>query len=113
MRRLGILFLMFFFGLTHVLSASNSYLDMAEPANYISDAQYLQIITTASQSSDKCCIKNVLDDTQQSSTCQNDAKFFNPSGLLFIGPKAECIRAILAVKTPDALTREFLRPPIV
>lgn len=113
MRRLGILFLLFFFGLTHVLSASNSYVDISGPADYISDAQYLQIINTASKSTDqKCCIKSVLDETQKSSMCPNDAKLFVTSNLVLGSPKAECIHSAQSAKTPNALTSEFLRPPI-
>lgn len=105
--------MLLFFGLTHVLSASNTYVDTSDPADYITDAQYLQIINSTFESSDqKCCIKSALDDTQKSSPCQNDAKLFITSNLALGWPKAECVHSAQMAKTPDALTSDFLRPPI-
>lgn len=113
MHKLGILFLLFFFGLTHIVSASNSYVDTAVPADYISDTQYLEFINLASQLPDnKCCIKSVFDDTQNSYTSHQDGKLFVVSELAMGWPKSECTHSDHVTKTPDALTSEFLRPPI-
>lgn len=113
MHKLGILFLLFFFGLTHIVSASNSYVDTAAPADYISDTQYLKFINSATQLPDnKCCIKGVFDDKQKSSISHYDAKLFIITELAMGWPKAECIHSTHKTKTPDVLISEFLRPPI-
>lgn len=113
MRKLGILFLLFFFGLTPVLSASNTPVDTSGSADFITDAKYLQIINSASESVDqKCCIKTVLDDKQKSSTCQSDAKLFVVSELALGRSQELCIHSTLASQSPVALSWEFHRPPI-
>lgn len=95
------------------MSASNTYVDKTAPADYISDAQYLKVINSGSESlAQKCCIKRVLDDTKKSSLCQNDAKLFTVSELALRSPQDPCIHSTLVSMSPDTLSSEFHRPPI-
>lgn len=123
MQKFGILFLVLFFGLTHVLPASNGLTgddfvsnnsaDTSEPNDYISDAQYLQMINLLAQSPDqKCCLKSILDQTENSSTCPNDGKIWISSELVIRLSADTCLHSILAAISPGALSDELHRPPI-